>query len=62
MTNVLPSERIERSTLLIRGHKVILDAALAELYGLEARVLRQAVSRNPKRFLEDFMFCLLKDE
>jgi ORF6N domain len=46
VTNILPSERIERSILLIRGHKVMLDADLAELYGVQTRALLQAVSRN----------------
>ena len=55
MANILPGERIERSILLIRGHKVMLDADLAELYGVETRALLQAVSRNQKRFPEDFM-------
>jgi hypothetical protein len=62
VTNILPRERIERSILLIRGHKVILDADLAELYGVETRALLQAVSRNQKRFPEDFMFQMSKKE
>ena len=62
MTNILTSERIERSILLIRGHKVMLDADLAELYGVETRALLQAVSRNQKRFPEDFMFQMAKEE
>jgi hypothetical protein len=62
VTNILPSERIERSILLIRGHKVMLDADLAELYGVETRVLLQAVSRNQTRFPKDFMFQLSKEE
>jgi len=62
VTNILPSERIERSIILIRGHKVMLDADLAELYGVETRALLQAVSRNQKRFPEDFMFQMSKEE
>jgi len=62
VTNILPSEPIERSILLIRGHKVMLDADLAELYGVETRALLQAVSRNQKRFPEDFMFQMSKEE
>ena len=62
MTNILPRERIERSILLIRGHKVMLDADLAELYGVETRALLQAVSRNQKRFPKDFMFQMSKEE
>jgi len=62
VTNILTSERIDRSILLIRGHKVTLDADLAELYGVETRALLQAVSRNQKRFPEDFMFQMSKEE
>jgi hypothetical protein len=62
VANILPSERIERSIILIRGHKVMLDADLAELYGVETRALLQAVSRNQKRFPEDFMFQMSKEE
>ena len=40
----------------IRGQKVMLDRDLAELYGVETRVLNQAVKRNFERFPEDFMF------
>ena len=42
---VILSERIERSILLIRGHKVMIDSDLAELYGIETRVLTQTVKR-----------------
>ena len=47
---------------LIRGKKVMLDRDLAELYGVETRVLNQAVRRNEKRFPEDFMFQLTELE
>lgn len=57
-----PSERIERSILLIRGQKVLLDSDLADLYGVETRVLVQAIQRNADRFPEDFMFQLSKKE
>jgi hypothetical protein len=55
---LIPLERIERRILLIRGHKVMLDADLAELYGVEVRALNQAVRRNTDRFPEDFMIQL----
>ena len=58
----VPVEHIERSILLIRGHRVMLDSHLAELYGVETRMLLQAVSRNEKRFPEDFMFQLSERE
>jgi hypothetical protein len=51
-------EMIERKIYLIRGHKVMLDSDLAELYGVETRALIQAVKRNPDRFPSDFMFQL----
>jgi hypothetical protein len=46
----------------LRGEKVLLDRDLAELYGVETRVLNQAVGRNKKRFPEDFMFVLTREE
>ena len=52
----------ERRILLLRGKKVMLDSDLAELYGVEAKVLNQAVKRNRERFPEDFMFQLSKEE
>ncbi len=59
---LIPVERIERAILLIRGQKVMLDADLAALYGVETRVLVQAVRRNIERFPEDFMFRLTNKE
>ena len=46
----------------IRGKKVILDKDLAELYGVETRILKQAVRRNIQRFPEDFMFEVTEKE
>jgi hypothetical protein len=60
--SVVPMERIEKSILLIRGQKVMLDRDLADLYGVETKVLKQAVRRNITRFPEDFMFELTKGE
>jgi len=60
--SVIPVERIEKAILLIRRQKVMLDADLAALYGVETRVLVQAVKRNLERFPEDFMFQLSKEE
>lgn len=59
---ILPPERIENKILLIRDKKVILDRDLAELYGVETRILNQAVKRNIKRFPNDFMFSLSRVE
>ncbi|MDE2313174.1 MAG: ORF6N domain-containing protein [Elusimicrobia bacterium] len=47
---------------LIRGHKVLLDRDLAELYGVKSIALRQQIRRNSERFPEDFMFRLSKKE
>lgn len=53
---------IERKIYLIRGQKVMIDVDLAELYGVATRQLNQQVTRNKKRFPEDFMFQLTRDE
>jgi hypothetical protein len=60
--SLIPVDRIEKAILLVRRQKVILDADLAGLYGVETRVLVQAVKRNLERFPEDFMFQLSKEE
>jgi len=62
MKPIITAEGIERKIILIRGQKVMLDSDLAELYGVEIRVLNQAVTRNIKRFPSDFMFQLSEDE
>jgi len=62
MKELIPVEIIEKRIYLIRGHKVMLDRDLAELYEVETRVLNQAVRRNSDRFPEDFMFALTRDE
>jgi phage regulator Rha-like protein len=59
---IIPDERIEKTILLIRGQKVIIDADLAELYGVETKRLKRAVRRNINRFPKDFMFQLTKEE
>ena len=59
---IIPVERIQQCIYLIRGHKVILSHDLAKLYGVEPRVLVQAVKRNIERFPKDFMFQLNQKE
>jgi hypothetical protein len=59
---VIPAERIHAAILLLRGEKVILDAPLADLYGVETRSLIQSVKRNLQRFPRDFMFQLNSKE
>mgnify|MGYP003500656132 CR=1 FL=1 len=61
-TNQNPLENIENLILNIRGKQVMLDRDLARLYGVETKVLNQAVKRNIERFPERFMFQLTDDE
>lgn len=60
--DLVPLERIRQTILFVRGQKVILDRDLASLYGVETRVLNQAVKRNRDRFPSDFTFELTRDE
>jgi hypothetical protein len=61
--NTVRYQRLSKNTsLIIHGQKVMLDRDLAMLYGVETRVLNQAVRRNIERFPEDFMFQLTKGE
>ncbi len=60
--SIIPKELIERTILLIRGHKVMLDKDLAELYSVTTSNLNKAVSRNIDRFPDDFMFRLSEEE
>ncbi|HTG66702.1 MAG TPA: ORF6N domain-containing protein [Flavobacterium sp.] len=59
---ILSEETISNNIYYIRNQKVMLDRDLAALYGIETRVLKQAVRRNISRFPEDFMFELSKTE
>ena len=60
--SVVPVERIEKSILLIRGQKVILDTDLAVLYGVSVKRLNEQVKRNRERFPSDFIFQLTEQE
>lgn len=62
MDNLIPIERIENRIYMVRGQKVMLDRDLAKLYGVKTFVLNQAVKRNIKRFPDDFMFLLSREE
>ncbi len=61
-SSIVPIERIENAILFIRGHKVMLDADLASLYGVSAKRLNEAVRRNRDRFPDDFIFQLTREE
>jgi len=60
--NILPDEVIINKIYLIREQKVMLDKDLAEMYGIDTKVLKQAVKRNAERFPKDFMFTLTQKE
>ena len=62
MNTLLAEENILQLIHKIRSQKVMLDSDLAEMYGVETKVLNQAVKRNPDRFPEDFMFQLTSEE
>jgi hypothetical protein len=53
---------VERLIFTVRGHRVMIDRDLAEMYGVETKVLNQAVRRNPERFPSDFVFRLRNEE
>jgi len=62
MTDIIPLETIERRILLIRGYKVMIDADLADIYGVTTKRLNEQVKRNRDRFPEDFMLQLTEKE
>jgi hypothetical protein len=59
---ILPDETIINKIYIIRDKKVMIDRDLAELYGVDTRILNQTVKRNLKRFPDDFMFKLTDEE
>jgi len=62
VNSVAPSERVEKAIVFLRGHTVMLDVDLAELYGVETKALNRAVKHNLDRFPADFMFQLTPAE
>jgi hypothetical protein len=59
---IVPDEVVMNKIYIIKGQKVMIDRDLAELYGVETKVLKQAVRRNINRFPTDFMFEMSKKE
>jgi hypothetical protein len=57
-----PVEQITQSILVFRGHRILLDAELAELYGVPTKRSNEQVKRNAARFPEDFLFRLTRAE
>lgn len=62
MNDIIPIEVIQQKIFLIRGHKVMLDTDLANLYGVTVKRLNEQVKRNVNRFPQDFMFQLSEEE
>lgn len=62
LQNLVMEQKILNRIYVVRGEKVMLDRDLAELYGVETRVLKQAVKRNIERFPKDFMFAMTGKE
>jgi phage regulator Rha-like protein len=62
MNNLIPVETIAAKIYLIREQRVLLDRDLAQLYEVETRTLKQSVRRNIRRFPDDFMFELTREE
>src|SRR5260370_11482432 len=60
--HAIPAQALERRIHLIRGHKVMLDLDLAEMYGVPTKRINEQVKRNRKRFPKDFMFRLTRPE
>lgn len=60
--SILEENSIRSKIHVVRGQQVMLDRDLAELYGVETKVLNQAVKRNIERFPENFMFQLEEEE
>jgi hypothetical protein len=60
--SMIPYEKVVNKIYFLRGHKVMLDRDLAELYKVETKRLKEAVNRNIGRFPEDFMFQMTKTE
>jgi hypothetical protein len=59
---VMPLETIANKIFILRGHRVMVDRDLAELFGVETKALNQATKRNQDRFPDDFMFQLTIEE
>ena len=62
LQNLVMEQKILNRIYVVRGEKIMLDRDLAELYGVETRVLKQAVKRNADRFPKDFMFEMTSKE
>ena len=62
MSIPVPADRIDQTIRIVRGHRVMLDTDLADLYGVTIKHLNEQVKRNRNRFPADFMFQLTSQE
>jgi phage regulator Rha-like protein len=62
MKDLIPTEQIEQTIFIIRGHRVMLDEDLSRLYGVTTKRLNEQIKRNQKRFPDDFIFQLNSQE
>ena len=62
LSAIVAEQKILQYIHVFRGHKVMLDADLATMYGVETKQLKRQVRRNPERFPKDFMFSLTRKE
>lgn len=60
--DLIPVEHVQSRILVLRGQRVIIDSDLAQLYGVTTKRLNEQVKRNQRRFPEDFLFQLIKEE
>jgi hypothetical protein len=60
--DMIPRQIIENKIIEIRGQKIMIDSDIALLYGVETKVLNQAIKRNIERFPDDFMFQITDEE
>ena len=62
MSEIVKYEKVKDKVIILRGEPVLLDADVAALYGVETRVVNQAVKNNPEKFPEGYLFKLDKQE
>ena len=61
-TTIILAKRVSSKILVLRNQRIILDADLAELYGVPVKRLNEQIKRNPQRFPPDFLFTLTQEE
>jgi len=59
---VIKQDQVQEKIIVLRGHKIIVDADVAELYGLDTREINQAVKNNPEKFPDGYLFELDANE